>query len=250
MAILAVIGSNGSIYQKTDKSWSYPAGEGVQEVYRGIYAQVKSAYDAYKAVAGYTPSIDQLSLTYDKGIGTLTVSYVEDGPVQYELVANQFTEPVENHSGFNALSAAEKNAVRIAYELGGGQVNPIRYVGKSDTVQAYPFDGSAMNATAAKLYAMLNNGQTTYQRSAYVLRSTQVVSKRSQVKAAYTNVNAVEAPPDTSSVNTLIGSLPSGEWLKQAPTVRMYGNRKWQIAQEWWWAPAWSALLYGGTATP
>jgi hypothetical protein len=159
---------------------------------------------------------------------------VQDGPTQYELLSNEVTFPIETHPYFvdetPVLTADEMLAVQVAV------VNGVT--------------GSTFNTKQTALYNFYVQGVDYFFRSAYVLRASQVCSKRSEVAASYENVNEVAAPPDTAQVNTLIGELPTGEWLKKAPQVRMYGNKKWQISQEWWWAPKWSKILYGGTGTP
>lgn len=250
MGILAVIGNTGAIQQRVGTDWTYNTGQSTQRVFKGVYAAVETLFNSYKAVAGFTPSIDSLQLNYERGLGTLTVSLVEDGPVQYELTSNQVTYPIETHPYFattSPLTSAEVHAVQTAIKLGINQ-NPYQTV--NGTPLAAPFDGSAFTAKQQKLYDFFSRGVEYYYSSAYVLRSTQIVSKRSTVTASFTGVNTVVTPPDTQAVNTLIGALPSGEWLKQSPNVRMYGNQKWQIVQEWWWAPKWSTILYSGTGSP
>jgi hypothetical protein len=150
-------------------------------------------------------------------------------------------------NGASPLTAAEVHAVQTAYELGINQ-NPYQTV--NGGALPYPFNGSAFSAAETVLYNFYAMGVQEYTLPGYVLRSVRNVSKRSTVAASYANVNTVQPPPNVANVNTLIGSLPTGEWLLKAPQVRQYGARRWQITQEWWWSPKWSALLYGGTGTP
>jgi hypothetical protein len=229
MAILQVIGATGSIQQSVGKSWNYLNGEVSQTVYKGVYASVEALYNSYKAVAGSAPSIDSLQLTYQRGTGVLTVSTIEDGTPQYELIGNELSNPVWTHSHFAALTAAEIEAVRRDFEQGLG---------------------GTFTGTQLELWNMLSQGTEEYLVSSYVLRETKQVSKKSNVTASYTDVNKVMTPPNTSAVNALIGSLPPGEWLKKTPQVRLIGSKRWQISTEWWWAEKWSSILYSGSGTP
>jgi hypothetical protein len=250
---LVVLGEGGAVLRGKTAGWNYPTGESVQEHYRGVYNAVQALYTTYKAVAGYSPAIDSLQLTYEKGMGELTVSFVQDGPVLWELCSNMQTIQIELHPMFAAggakvLTDAQVHAVQVAISLGINQ-NPAQR-DKDGALLAAPFDGSAFTANQSTLYAFLSRGVDSYYRTAYVLRSTQTCSKRSTLAASYTGVNAVVATGFAAAANTLIGEIPAGEWLKQAPQVRQVTNRKWNIVQEYWWAPQWSALLYGGTGTP
>ena len=248
MAILQVIGATGAIQQTDSRGWTYPTGESEQLVYKGVYAAVKSLYDQYVAIAEYTPTVDSLNIVYQRGLGTLTVSTVQDGPIQYERITNHFQAPIFENPYFTTvdtpLTAQETHAVRVAFET-GIQTNPTNSLNP-----AYPFDGSAFSDKAAVLYAFLAQGVESYQRSAYVLRASMVASKRSLFVIDNTGDNTVVTPPNTASVNSLIGSLPDGEWLKQCGDVQMFGNRKWKLTWEYWWAPQWSSILYSGTGTP
>ena len=250
---MVVLGANGAVLRGKTAQWNYPTGESIQDHYRGVYNAVASLYLTYKSVAGFSPAIDSLQLTYEKGMGELTVSWVEDGPVLWELCSNMQTIQIELHPAFATggtyvLTDAEVHAVQTAIALGINR-NPAQY-DKDGVLLAAPFDGSAFTANQEKLYGFLSRGVDTYYQNAYVLRSTQTCSKRSTLAASYTGVNAVVTTGFSSSANTLIGNIPAGEWLKQAPQVRQVTNRKWNIVQEFWYAPKWSQILYGGTGTP
>lgn len=235
MAVLQVIGSTGAIQQSIAKQWAYSPGETSQTVYKGVYAAVSNLYEQYKAVAGYNPTYDQLSLLYNRGTGTLTVSTVQDGTAQYELIGNELSNPIWSHPYF--LTSDTPSA-----RLTADQIREVRRSWETGTETTCPFTDKQKT-----LYDMMSAGTIEYLVSSYVLRETKIVSKRSTVQASYVGVNTVVTPPSTSSVNSLIGALPTGEWLKKTPQVRMAGARRWMIETEWWWAVKWSAILYGGT---
>jgi hypothetical protein len=154
------------------------------------------------------------------------MSVIGDGETTYELMANEMSQHISTHSYFASLTDSEVAAVLQAVEA----------------KQPSTFTGAQSD-----LYAHCIRGLDEYVVSNYVLRETKNVSKRSLLTASYTNVNQVDTPPDTQVANTLIGLVPSGEWLKKTPIVRQVGNRRWQIIQEWWWAEKWSRILYGGS---
>jgi len=230
MAILQVYGSTGAIQQSSTTRWAYGQGEISETVYKGVYAAVKTLYDSYKAVAGSNPTYDQLNIVYERGKGILSVSTVDDGTPQYELIANELSQPVSQHNYFKGtLTDAQIGAVIAAVQTQSPEV----------------FTGKQL-----ELQNMLLSGVTEYMVSSYVLRETKQVSKRSSVSASFANVNLKDTPPATTTVNSLIGTLPTGEWLKKAPQVRLIGTKRWTIQTEWWWYEKLSAILYGGTGTP
>jgi hypothetical protein len=229
MATLDIIGTSSPTTARVTKSWDYFNGEVTETVIRGTRAAVATAYETYKAVAGFSPEYDSVSFDPGRGLAQLSIRQIQDGAPLYELQANELSNPIWLHSHFSALSAADILEVRMAFESG-------TEISTGDAKQ--------------DLWEMLCKGTEEYLISSYVLRETKNVSKRSTVAASYSNVNRVEAPPDITAVNALIGGLPSGEWLKKAPVVRQVGSRRWQIVTEWWWAEKWSEILYGGTLTP
>ena len=233
MPILQVIGSSGAILQTTNSRWSYGQGEVSESTYKGVMAAVQALYDSYKAVAGFAPTIDQMNLMYARGLGTLTVSIITDGEPQYEMIPNELSNPIWTSDYFAvtapALTAQQVNAVRRDFELGLNGT----------------FTGKQL-----ELWNYLNAGSEEFQTSSYVLRETKQTSKKSILRADYANVNRVVTPPDTATVNSLIGNLPAGEWLKKAPSVKLVGSKRWLIQTEWWWATKWSSALYGGSWTP
>lgn len=239
-----VIGSTGASQQAAIKSWAYSTGEGTMTVFKGPGAAIEALYQMYKTVAGYNPTYDSVETEYARGVGQLVVRTVADGATIYELYANELQKPVYQHSHFASIDVGTVAAIRRYFALGL----------KLEVGTALVDEDGTSIATAVQLdvdlYTLLCRGTEYYLESAYVLRETKTVSKRSSVQASFTGINTVSAPPDTSSVNTIIGALPSGEWLKRAPVVRQYGVRRWQIVTEWWWAEKWSLALYGGTATP
>lgn len=233
MANLDTIGSTAATYQGYRKRWNYGGAETEEGAYEGPVAAAEALYALLKTVAGYNPDYDGVEIEAVNGVGKVGYAKVTDGDSVYEMWPNLFYKPIYQHTYFTAdLTATQIAAVRSMFE------------------QAELTDPAASGFAGKQLelYAALCHGDEESPEAGYVLRVTQEVSKRSTVQASYVGVNTVVSPPDTSAANSLIGALPTGEWLKQPPIVRMIGRRKWQIAQEYWWALLWH-VRYGGTLT-
>ena len=226
MAVLDIIGEAGAVQQGTAKSWRYFEGQSEVLRYRGEAAIIRPLYESYKIVAGFNPEWDSIDYEPGKGAATLTLTKSADGEAVYELTPNEISQSVAMHEAFDALSDADIESVYQAFN---------------------DYSGSSLTGDKGKLYKLLIHGIEEYNVSQYVLRETKTVSKRSTVTASFDNVNTVSDPPDTSAVNTLIGTLPTGEWIKKSPVVRQVGSRRWQIITEWWWTRKASSVLYGGT---
>lgn len=226
----SVLGSQNAIDQGTQKTWNFADGEMRTQVFRGLTLAVENLYESSKSLAAFDPYLDSLDFDPGHGIGTLITREVEDGKPIYELWSNDVYKPVQAHPYFaDSLTSDQFLDVRKAMD-------------ESTSITT--------EDKAQELWELLNKGTVEYLESAYVLRETKNVSKRSVISASFTDVNRVSDPPDTAQVNHLIGSLPTGEWLKRSPQVRQFGARRWQITTEWWWGEKVSAILYGGTGTP
>lgn len=229
--VLDIIGS-GNVRQGTPKSWAYTEGETEIQTYRGDKITMQSLYETLKSVAGFNPTWDGVSFDPGKGVATVSVKLVGDGATLYELSANEISASIATHKYFDSLTDDQVTDVYLAAQT----YDKSMYAGFSSIQK--------------KLYARLIRGIEEYPTSQYVLRETKTVSKRSTVQASFINDNVVDTPPNTSTVNTLIGSLPTGEWIKKSPIVRQIGSRKFQIITEWWWTRLADAILYGGTYLP
>ena len=218
----------------TKVHWDYATGRTEELKYEGIGPNLYASFLNYLNVAGYTPELDSLDYDPGRGKGTLLARIVSDGEPMYELFSNDQYKAVARHSYFSTLSDAE--IVEVADAVERKIANP------------------GFSSKQGQLWIMLVRGQEHYIVSVFVLRETKMLSKRSQVKASYTNVNKVDTPPNVSAVNTLMGVLPELEWLKKCPTLAMIGARRWKLTTEWWSddseGKGWSKILYNGTGAP
>lgn len=239
---LDIIGSQAAIQQGSRKTWDFNTGEREIRSWKGVNTAIANLYALYKAVAGNMPELDSLDLDMGRGIGTLVASLTEDASqAVYELFANDIYKPIEQHKYF-AISGTPLTATQIV------NVRRAISLGKTEAeVSAAPWSFATKQLELWQLYA---KGTVECVVRQYVLRETYIVSKRSQLTASYTGVETVQDPPNAKAVNQILGNIPTQEWLKRTPVVRTLGKIRWSIMQEWWGADAWSAVMYGGTATP
>lgn len=240
------LGTEAPVRQGKKARWSYQDGTTTLHTFRGVAAGIEQLYDAYRAYASTIPSVEAVEFDAGRGVGTLSVQENEPGKPVWELYANELALRVEMNPAFSELTAGEVNQAYAAADAAASD----------DEATASPYDPEARTfgltdgSDAHKLFQLLCNGNDSYFQSAYVLRKTVVTTSRGAVSASFSNVNKVDAPDFSAASSALIGDLPDGEWLKRAPVVRMIGGHRWQVMQEWWWAPKWSEILYGGTGVP
>lgn len=245
MTPLEIFGSTEATPQGTKTRWQQGGGESKLYTWRGPTAAIESLYNGFVSAAAIDPTFVVMDYDPGKGLGTLTVqkadaetvigTQVENGVTKlYEMFANEYLRPVEQNawfSGDSGLTAAQINEVYASFE-------------SRSTSPSFSTD------LQNQLFELLSKGTESYFESGYVIRESKIVNGRNAVQANFVNVNRVSTPPDGAAANTLIGSLPSGEWLKKSPNVRQISKTKWHIETEWWWAEKWSAVLYGGTGSP
>lgn len=122
------------------------------------------------------------------------------------------------------------------------------------------------NADAQKLYDHLVAGYEGFELSQFVLRRTTTTSRRSTLKAIFTNTHklftaaqlqAAELIPaevlfDIAQVEATAPALATGgaldgifkyRWLKKTPTVTQQARHKFAKTYEYWFA-AWSTWIY------
>lgn len=97
----------------------------------------------------------------------------------------------------------------------------------------------------------LVKGVQSYEIDQYVLRRTRVVLESTAINAIDLNIRKMIS---TASMGTLekapakfpvIGSLPTGYWLKKRPKAEPASQGRWTIHQEYWHTDLFSKLIYG-----
>ena len=236
-----ILGSK-SAQQPTGKTCSATDGERAVYVYEGTNDEISALYAT--ALKSMGSVYEGVSYQPQKGSSpaTLTLTGIADGSkaalatavTTYELIPQEVLVPVHLHSAFNALTAAD---CADCYNRA-----------EDTTVTTTP---AGWSTAKAGLYSLLLQRTMQVAEVSYVLRRTKLCNSIGSTAASYTNVGKVDAPP---SPGGLLGSLPSGEWLKKAPAVRQIGmlpwQNRWQVVDEWQWAKKWSTILYAGTGTP
>ena len=247
MSVLDVIGDDQPIQQGVSWRWNKTQGDTKSVVYKGSAEKLQALFNSYKSFGGGLANYEELQLDAMNGTGTLIASVggqsaqaTQDGDSMFELYANDIARRIENAPYFDSLSTEDKSKVYAVYN----RAITLPYDGSS--VPA----GNSLTGKSLTLYQFLENGIHEYYESQYVLRVTMIVSERSSVRASFSGVNQVTTPPSFSGSNAIIGALPDGEWLKKGPVLRSYGEGKWQLSQEYWWAVKWSSVLYGGSYVP
>jgi hypothetical protein len=94
----------------------------------------------------------------------------------------------------------------------------------------------------------LCDGVESWPISRYVLRNSKIVAANTTIKLSYTGVGKMYTTAKLSRTEdidqVILGTLPTGYWLKRTPTLRVSGSAKYQMTQEWWHADDYSKFLY------
>ena len=232
-----MFGADAAVEQGARASWDYFGGEVIEEPFVGPADKLKAKYDSVVAVAGNNPSIESVHMDAGQGIGQLVVRRAYDGAAMYELIPSRVWRPVHQHKyfagaqeGAAAMTAAEVRAVYLAFNEG------------TDPDEDW-------TAKQKSLMEHLTWGVVEVPIPQYVLRESIRVTKRSTVQAVHTYALTVQAPPDTTAVNSLIGgaTLAGLEWLRGLTSVVQVGGKRWAIVTEWEAALKYSTQLYGGS---
>lgn len=164
----------------------------------------------------------------------------------WELLGNEVHKDIYEHP--RSLSIDPRVVAQVRGE-----------VAKYDGQGPLPTFAGDPTGNADLLFTLLLKGTNAYLTSQYVLRRTEIVSSKYQVKVAFNQIDSiwssaqivtVEAPPAEllfSISNIPIPDSQSGYqwgWLKKSPTVMQASGNRFQITQEWW-LEQWSTYLYG-----
>jgi hypothetical protein len=235
------MGSAAPVEQGSKYTWNFYDGLRTVLSFKGTAAQVNQLMQTYITVAGYNPSVDSLNFDAGRGLASLEVNLMDDGAILYELypmedrVAVEASDYYQTATGNPPVAALSVNEIQAV----------LRRIQSGGTINT-----GAWNQKQQDLFTELACGRNEVLVTRWALRETKRVSQRSTVAATHNTVDRVDPPPSTSAINTLIGQLPTGEWLRRGTVVRTVNSRRWELITEWWWARAWSAAHYGGTLTP
>jgi hypothetical protein len=229
------MGTAGVVEQGSKFTWNFYDGLRTVLSFKGTAAQVYALTQTYIAVAGSNPTIDSLSFDAGRGIAALEVNLMDDGAILYELYPMEDRIAVEASDYYQILTPVlTADEIQVVF----------RQFAKGE-----PADAGWL-AKQTSLFTELACGRTEVLVTRWALRETKRVSKRSTVAAAHATVDTVETPPATTAVNSIIGALPAGEWLRRGTVVRTVNSKRWELITEWWYATKWSSVHYGGTLVP
>jgi len=243
-----IIGLNGYSEVSRSETYSKSGGRSAKITYEGPLDKID---ELFVALIG-DPAVDTLDKNRSNAKGVLTVGYVDDdgsggggsteeNNTTWELVPNDIYKPI---NGFNngAVNFADANYVQELQDI-------LRKIRQGQAV-ARPAGNPQQG-----FFDLLMMGVEEYVRTGVTLRKSINVSLRSTLVANWTNVDRAVVIADTglddSHLIGTIADMPEAnsakkQWLKRGPTIRTYGQGKYTIAQDWWFARRWSALLYGG----
>lgn len=256
MSIFNILGLNGYTKVGERKAWNRDSGRTTIFDYEGP----REPTDVFMESLVNDPAVDGLQFGSIGGVGTLSVTYVDDDGTGggtttpqdnelWEFIGQDLFKSIKAHPTFNTTSPA----------------------GVQDTLEAARLyfrtaqqQGSAPSgAPATTYYELLLRGTDEYVRSAAILRQTLLVGARSTTQANWEGVDRAwkfdsePGSPDmpTAGQQVIIGSVESmddffpslRQWLKRAPTITQAGRRRFRIQTEWWFARNWSEVLYSGT---
>lgn len=247
--VLSILGSQEATPQGIKARWQAGSGQTLIYSWRGPTDAVTAIYNGLVNAALVDPTITVMDFNPGKGNAELIVQQASAGSVLgtvnsggvtkvYEILPNEFMKRAEQAPYFSDLTPSNIVKAYSAYDAGVPDAS----------VSPYSLTGKSLDLWKLIVQA---GGNPEYFASGYVLRETFVISGLAKIAPVYTDVNkVVETPKEIWSINQAFGTIPAGEWLKKAPTVRQISRTKWHVQNEYWWADKWSTALYGGTGTP
>ena len=261
-----IIGLDGYTQVGTRKEYTQDLGLSTVISYEGPIAKI-DALLASSILSVQDGTVDKVTANKSDGVGVLELSYADGDSAQddpntvqnntiWELTGQDLYKNLRSYDGaISGTQAFNADATQALLENARLYFETATKEGTLPSGEPY-----------ATYYALLLRGVDQYVRSAAVLRSTITVSRRSLVAGKWNGVDrawkldAEEGSPnlDTVGQGAIIGSISempeadatAKQWLKRAPQITMASRKSYTISQEWWYARAWSANLYGGDLAP
>lgn len=236
--VYTIKGATGLTQRPDERGWDVMRGVYTQRAYEGPAAVVRARFTELVA-QGVESGADEIRESYDGQHGTLLLRLYDDASGTSEQNAAAITttweartapvlKPIETHSAFVDVTAARKATILKAAR------------------EALGFSGTTAENL---LYRYLSSQVTEYYEYAISLRKTVAATRRTLLRAVFTNINTVVTLASIGVPSGVLSELPTGwEWLYQGASVTAAG-RQYQIVSEWMGAEKWAAI-YGGTWTP
>lgn len=249
-----VIGNDVATLARTVERWQRGRGYFTVKIYEGSEAAIDALKESLYTGSGGTLDAFEKSriggkfqLVVDTAAAPSANITIEDQDAEndptWELDSERLEKDLIDNAAFDSITATRAAALDRAIST---------HTALSSTASVHTFttpSGTVTTSGTAEFnYCSLRlRGVESYLEFQSVIRRRWIVSKRSQLRAANNNVGRVESPPIPSNALVDLNNL---EWLKMAPDVQEVGKNKFAITQEWVGAEEWSALLYGGSASP
>ena len=244
---MATIRGSGQPQRQADeKEWSGSNGWQTVEVYEGTKDAILGLAQSLTASSGYTRirvySTDNVAYRLNATIGGFDGPETETPTNSWEVHGMGIQEDIFNHPKSRALGEAQLGSIQDYL------ANPSKRQNSSPALTTP--DGHT-------LWNMVKNGQTSYQRSYFILRNTQTASSYAALTYSLAGIEQVwttaqlplaEMPPEVSAfVRAIPAETPATGftfgWLKQSPQLtKTFGSRG-QLTTEWW-LYSWSNYVY------
>jgi len=208
---------------------------------RGMYTDVYNTFIARRAAAPGTADVFEVGFEASGGRATMYERRTRDqGNVTEEIFGMDVMKDILTMAYFDSLTNDQVVAVRSAYES-------MRAEGDTGGPPSGGFTGAQ-----GVLYHHLAHGVETLPETAWIFASTERAVRYRNINASFADVNRVVTAPDiaSSSIQKLVGGIPTGEWLYKPPRVISAGRGKYDVSREWWWAEKWSVVLGGTWGAP
>jgi hypothetical protein len=235
------------------KTWVLGSGETEAQEWTGVPADIEAKYQLKKTEAQAGSNISQLETENAQGRARLVVSFgriTEDAEhgntvtTIEELYAVDILEDISTHNYFTVDAGTKITDDQAAAVI---KACDLKLAEAEIILPTVPIAWAAWTAAMKQLRYHLNHGCQSLPEQSFVLRRSLYGVQTSKILVSFTGINTVvTAPSMSSSMNKLVGALPTGEWLYKPPQAEHLGQGKWRITQEWHWRQKWSKLL-GGT---
>lgn len=239
------IGTGGLIKIASAYYWDPATGQRVVERWKGNKDDVKTTFDTY-INSGVRASMEPIEgtpkaiLSVDQGGDGVDV----DANVQsvWTLIPSVEEQSLFVHPNYKATFEAMSDAGLVQFK------KDLRdFSEEGITPSGWP---GGLGSPLEDFVRLWCEEIRTFTTTRWVLRHTRVVAPTTSLTADYTNylrtytttaLATAESPP-----STILSTLPTGSWLKQACAVEQLSDGRFSIVREWWYRETggWDSRIY------
>jgi len=248
------------------REWNYDDGEKLTHEWRGTRAKIDAKFDEQVLDAQdgtVIPRVASVSSESTDGRSRLIVrfgrKYLDDettaqhgAEVQVieELYAVDIVKDIRNAPYYNSGGDAALTDEEAAWVTECADHNYSDAEITSQAKQRGLHDllfFSGWTAAMLSLRYHLLHGASQYIETGFIFRRSLHGVRTAAINVSFADVNTVIPQPTFFTVmEALVGTIPTGEWLKKAPYVEYIGKGRWRCTEEAQWAEKWS-VVYGGS---